>query len=62
MELRRGMRDRLEKYIDANRPIEVEMQISGASIYDFCCSGVDANYRLKRSLKKLLSSFLWQNP
>ena len=32
MELQRGMRDMLEKYIDANRPIEVEMQISGASI------------------------------
>ncbi len=46
MELRRGMRDRLEKYIDANRPIEVEMQISGASIYDFCCFGVDANDKL----------------
>ena len=46
MELQRGMRDTLEKYIDANRPIEVEMQISGASIYDFCCFGVDVNDKL----------------
>ncbi len=46
MELQRGMRDMLEKYIDANRPIEVEMQISGASIYDICCFGVDVNDKL----------------
>ncbi len=46
MELQRGMRDKLEKYIDVNRSIEVEMQISGASVYDFCCFGVDVNDKL----------------
>lgn len=46
MELQRGMRDKLEKYIDVTRPIEAEMQISGGSVYDFCCFGVDGNDKL----------------
>ena len=46
MELQRGMRDRLERYVDVNRPIEAELQVSGTSVYDFCCFGVDGNNKL----------------
>lgn len=43
MELRRGMRDKLDKYINVNSPLEAEMSIAGSAVYDFCCFGVDAN-------------------
>ena len=42
MDLQRGMRDKLDKYLDLNNKIEVEMGISGPAVYDFCCFGVDA--------------------
>lgn len=43
MELRRGMRDKLDKYINVNSPLEAEMTIVGSAVYDFCCFGVDGN-------------------
>ena len=43
MELRRGMRDKLDKYVNVNSLLEAEMSIAGSAIYDFCCFGVDAN-------------------
>ncbi len=46
MDLKRGMRDKLEKYVSLNSIIDIEMGISGSDTYDFCCFGVDANDRL----------------
>ncbi len=43
MELRRGMRDKLDKYINVSSPLEAEMTIAGSAVYDFCCFGVDGN-------------------
>ncbi len=43
MDLRRGMRDKLDKYIDVNSPLEAQMNVAGSAVYDFCCFGVDAN-------------------
>ncbi len=46
MELKRGMRDKLDKYVNLNGMIEAELSISGPGVYDFCCFGVDANDKL----------------
>ncbi|MDE7364606.1 MAG: VWA domain-containing protein [Ruminococcus sp.] len=46
MDLKRGMRDRLDKYININSTIDIQMSINGADTYDFCCFGVDANDQL----------------
>ena len=46
MELKRGMRDRLDKYLNLNSTIEAEMTISGSGVYDFCCFGVDMSDKL----------------
>ena len=46
MVLQRGMRDKLEKYINVNNPIDIEMSIAGPGVYDFCCFGVDASDKL----------------
>lgn len=42
----KGMRDKLQKYLDDAREFEVVMDISGRSVYDCCCFGVDAGGRL----------------
>ena len=42
----KGMRDKLEKYLDVTRPFVVEMNILGNATYDCCCFGVDASGRL----------------
>lgn len=42
----RGMRDKLSKYLDTNNNIQVDMNINGSSVYDFCCFGVDSNGKL----------------
>lgn len=42
----RGLRDKIEKYVDVNNDIQIDMQISGGSVYDYCCFGVDANDKL----------------
>ncbi len=46
MQLQRGARSKLNVCFDLNSPIDVEMSISGAGEYDFCCFGVDANDKL----------------
>ena len=46
MDLQRGMRDKLDKYVNLNEKIDVEMSISGPGVYDFCCFGVDSNDKL----------------
>lgn len=46
MDLQRGQRDKLDKYININGTVDIEMSISGSDTYDFCCFGVDANDRL----------------
>lgn len=43
MDLKRGQREKLEKYVSLNSTIDIEMGISGSDTYDFCCFGVDAN-------------------
>lgn len=42
MNLIRGMRDKLSKYIDVTKDISIRLTIDGTDIYDFCCFGVDS--------------------
>ena len=46
MDMRRGMRDKLEKYLDTGRAIEVVMETDGGAVYDNTCFGVDQSERL----------------
>lgn len=46
MNIQRGMRDKLEKYLDLSQNIEVLMDVSGGSVYDYCCFGVDGAGKL----------------
>ena len=46
MQFVRGMRDKLDKYLDITKPFIVEMNISGNAIYDCCCFGVDGEGKL----------------
>ena len=46
MDINRGMRDKLEKYVNLSAPIDAQMSISGPGEYDFCCFGVDADDKL----------------
>lgn len=46
MILARGQRDKLSKYIQLSSPITINMSITGPSVYDFCCFGVDASGKL----------------
>lgn len=43
MDIQRGFRDKIEKYAEIFSEIDVEMNITGGSVYDFCCFGVDNN-------------------
>ena len=42
----RGMRDKLEKYINAQQNFDVLMSVAGNSVYDYSCFGVDAAGKL----------------
>lgn len=42
----RGWKDKLEKYVNLNEEICVDMQICGNAEYDFCCFGVDPAEKL----------------
>ena len=42
----RGWKDKLEKYVNLNEDICVDMQICGNADYDFCCFGVDQSEKL----------------
>ncbi len=46
MNIQRGFRDKLDKYINPGMDIEVEMSVNGGAVYDFCCFGVDAAGKL----------------
>lgn len=46
MQFTKGMRDKLEKYINVKSKIEVIMEMSGKAIYDFCCFGIDQEGKL----------------
>ena len=46
MEIQRGLRDKLEKYINVDNHISVSMKTVGKAEYDYCCFGVDANGKL----------------
>ena len=46
MNLQRGMRDKLDKYLNTNQPIEVTMDVQGSAVYDYCCFGVDSAGKL----------------
>lgn len=46
MELTRGFKDKLEKYVNINQSFSVEMKIKGSAEYDFCCFGVDSAGKL----------------
>lgn len=42
----KGWKDKLEKYVNLNENILVDMEIIGNAEYDFCCFGVDAAGKL----------------
>ena len=42
----KGWKDKLEKYVDLNDDIFVDMKIRGNAEYDFCCFGVDSEGKL----------------
>ncbi|MCM1132853.1 MAG: VWA domain-containing protein [Ruminococcus flavefaciens] len=46
MDLKRGMRDKLDNHINTNGTINIGMSINGSDVYDFCCFGVDSNDKL----------------
>lgn len=46
MNIQRGFRDKLEKYLDVRQAFQVVMDIKGQAEYDFCCFGVDKNEKL----------------
>lgn len=46
MNIQRGMRDKLDKYMNPNQSIDVYMDVSGGAVYDYCCFGVDASGKL----------------
>lgn len=46
MNIQRGMRDKLEKYLNPSSFIDVYMDVQGGAVYDYCCFGVDGNGKL----------------
>ena len=46
MNVQKGQRDKLEKYLNINQEIEVVMNVSGKAVYDFTCFGLDENSKL----------------
>lgn len=46
MNIQRGMRDKLEKYINVSQDLDVVMTIAGGAVYDYCCFGVDGSDKL----------------
>ncbi len=46
MEMQRGFRDKLEKYLDPNQTVTVTLTTQGSAVYDSCCFGVDAQDKL----------------
>lgn len=46
MNIQRGMRDKLEKYVNLSQSIDVYMDVTGGAVYDYCCFGVDTSGKL----------------
>lgn len=46
MNIQRGMRGKLEQYVNVGREITVSMSVTGGDVYDYCCFGVDADGKL----------------
>ena len=46
MDIQRGMRDKLDKYLSTAQPLCVTLLTSGTAVYDCCCFGVDAQDKL----------------
>ncbi len=46
LDMQRGMRDSLEKYIDIRSSFQVSFRIQGPSVYDFTCFGLDSGDKL----------------
>lgn len=46
MNIQRGFRDKLDKYIKPENDIVIQMNVTGSGFYDFCCFGVDVNGKL----------------
>ena len=46
MDMKRGFRDKLEKYLNLQDSFEVEMSVQGKAVYDYCCFGVDDEDKL----------------
>ena len=46
MEMQRGMRGRLDQFLNIGREIAVSMSVTGGDVYDYCCFGVDADEKL----------------
>ncbi len=46
MELKRGFRDKLEKYVDLADVVEIDMTTTGSAVYDYSCFGLDSNEKL----------------
>lgn len=42
----RGWKDKLEKYVNLNEDVYVDVQVCGNAEYDFCCFGVDMAEKL----------------
>ena len=46
MNIQRGMRGKLDQYVNTGREMAVAMSVSGRDVYDYCCFGVDADGKL----------------
>ena len=46
MNVQRGMRGKLDQYVNVGRDITVSMSVAGRDVYDYCCFGVDADGKL----------------
>lgn len=46
MNIQRGMRGKLDQYVNVGREIAVSMSVTGGDVYDYCCFGVDADGKL----------------
>ena len=46
MNVQRGMRGKLDQYVNVGREIAVSMSVTGGDVYDYCCFGVDADGKL----------------
>ena len=45
-QVQRGLRSKLESFVNVNEPIRIDMSVQGRAVYDFSCFGVDAANKL----------------